>query len=363
MADTTYTIFVINPGSTSTKLAFYDGSLSADESVEPVERSVESVPCTAESDMRQDLENRGAIVQEYASSTETIDIVAARGGLVAPVTSGTFRVNERMIDDLISCRYGRHASNLGAPLAATIAQRYGCPAIIADPVGVDEFPGIARFSGWKEIERRSFSHALNLRAGARRAAAQIGVEFERGRFIGIHLGGGISVAAIDGGKIIDVNNSNEDGPFTPQRTGGLPVLQLVDLCFSGKHADAEEVKRQLVTVGGLVSYLGTDDVREILDRIESGDADAKLVVDAMLYQIAKEAGAMASVLEGKIHGVFLTGGFARQPISMWLCQRLGWLGRVIVYPGEGEMEALAQAGLRVLQGGETVRDYTGLVPR
>lgn len=347
-------IIVINPGSTSTRLARFrpaSGTLT--------EISTANVATEPNEDLRADLEARLARLIEFVDTGAQVSpaIIAARGGMVKPVVAGSYEVSSPMIEDLMSCRYGRHASNLGAPLADRLARRYGCGAMIADPVGVDEFPAVARVSGWKGIERRSFSHALNLRACARRAARELGIAFEDSRFIGVHLGGGVSVAAIVGGRIIDVNNSNEAGPFTPQRTGGLPVLQLVELCFSGEFANAEELERALISRGGLRSYLGTDRVESVLERIDRGDAEAALIFDAMCYQIAKETGAAAAVLEGRVDAVILTGGFARKPVVEALNPRIGWIGRILVYPGEGEMIALAEAAARVLSGEERLRGY------
>ncbi|MBT3275079.1 MAG: butyrate kinase, partial [Spirochaetales bacterium] len=266
-------------------------------------------------------------------------------------------VNSRMIDDLISCRYGTHPSNLGAVLGKSAAEKYGCTAVIADPVGVDEFAAPARISGLHGIDRKSFSHALNLRSTARQIANDLSIAFDRARFVGIHLGGGISVAALNGGRIIDVNNSSEGGPFTPQRTGSLPVLQLVDLAFSGRFAVADELKEHLTKSGGLVSYLGTDNVEEVLRRIESGDRDAELVLRGMAYQIAKESGAMAAALGGAPDAVFLTGGFAVPPVSEWISEYISWIAPVIVRPGEREMLALAEAAGRFLQGEEAPLEY------
>ena len=349
------TVFVVNPGSTSTKLALYESAAPRNSNLEEIVSEV--LPSARATSLEMDLEARASAIYEYVDRIDRIDCVAARGGLVRPVSAGSYFVNDSMIDDLISCRYGRHASNLGAPLAKALAERFGCRAIIADPVAVDGFTEVARFSGIEGIVRKSFSHALNLRAVARRAASDIGKGFSECRFVGVHLGGGISVAAIVGGRIVDVNDSSEGGPFTPQRTGGLPVLQLVDLCFSGEFRSAEELKAKLNGAGGLSSYLGTSSVIEALQRAASGDTRAKLVVDAMVYQIVKEIGATAAVLDGNLDAVFLTGGFARDPISQTIGDRINWIGPVLIYPGEGEMLALAEAAFRYIRGEETPFEY------
>ncbi len=350
------TILVVNPGSTSTKLALYTGPPGAAE-VHESRAATLPAPPTRPGDLRAELRAREAGVIEFARAAGSIDCVAARGGLVKPVPAGSYPVTRGMVDDLLLCRYGRHASNLGAPLASIVAERYACPAIITDPVGVDELDDVARYSGLREIERKSFSHALNLRAVARRAADAAGTPFDRSRLVGVHLGGGISVASMVGGKIVDVNDSNEGGPFTPQRTGSLPVLQLVDLCFCGAYADAEALKTLLTTKGGLASYIGTSSVKEALGRIEAGDLDAERVMRAMVYQIAKEIGAAAAALDGRLDAVFLTGGFARPPVAGWIEERVDWIAPVMVFPGEGEMQALAEAALRFLRGEERLREY------
>ena len=350
-----FTVLVINPGSTSTKVALFAGG-GGSGIAEIRSQSFEVDPSTG-ADSAGGLRLRSERIDEFLSGVTGLDCVAARGGMVRPIPCGVYRVNRAMIEDLLAGRYGEHPSNLGAPLAAGVGDAYGCPAIVADPVGVDEFLPEARLSGLSGIERKSFSHALNLRATARRAAVEIRGDFAESRFIGVHLGGGISVAAMVGGRIIDVNNSNEGGPFTPQRTGTLPVLQLVDLCFSGEFRGAEELKRRLTSEGGLVSYLGTDSVQEVIGRIDGGDPRAKAVMDAMVYQIGKEIGAMAAVLSGRVDRIVLTGGFARSPVSDWISERISWIAPVLVYPGEGEMTALAEAAVRFLSGVEEVREY------
>lgn len=356
-----YHILVINPGSTSTKVALFTGK-GAPEGDCSIERSAEySAEPPPAADQTAGFIAQGTSrlldIDRFLEKTDVVDCVAARGGMVRPIPAGIYRVNEAMVEDLTKCTYGAHASNLGAVLGRKIAKRYACSAIIADPVGVDELADLARFSGLHGIERRSFSHALNIRATVRKASDESGKAFAESRYVVAHLGGGISVAAVVGGKIIDVNNSNEGGPFTPQRVGTLPVLQLVDLCFSDYELHAEEVKRRLITEGGLRSYLGTDSVREVLSRIEKGDDYARLVLRAMAYQIGKEIGSMSSVLHGKTDGVLITGGFARSPITDWIAEMTDWIAPVHVYPGENEMTALAQAAIRYLSGGENLKEY------
>ena len=341
-------ILVINPGSTSTKVALF----ATGETPHASPREMRGETLTVD-----ESSSRLEGILAFLGETPELECVAARGGMVRPLTAGTYLVNDRLIDDLSSHAYGDHPSNLGAPLARAVAERYGCSAIIADPVGVDEFRPEARLSGLAGIERKSFSHALNLRATARKAAMAIGKTFEQARFVGVHLGGGISVAAIDTGRIIDVNNSNEGGPFTPQRTGALPVLQLVDLCFSGAFGSADKLKNHITRKGGLTSYLGTGSVEEVLRRIEAGDDEARRIMDGMVYQIGKEIGGMAAALGGDVDAVFLTGGFGREPVAAWIGRYVEWIAPVLVFPGEGEMVALAEAAVRFLQGDDEALGY------
>ena len=345
-------ILVINPGSTSTKLALFT-SPGLDE----ISSQNVSIEEGFNGPLLDQIPVRQKAVDRFIEGVSSIHCVAARGGMVRPVPSGSYYVNPQMIEDLLECKHGIHASNLGAVLADVVARRYNCKAIIADPVGVDEFIPLARYSGLKGIERKSFSHALNLRYVARVAAEDLNVPFEKAKFVGIHLGGGISVAAIDSGKIIDVNNSNEGGPFTPQRTGSLPILQLVDLAFSGEFNSAEDMKDFLTRAGGLVSYLKTDNVEEVVSGIRKGKKDHEGVLRAMAYQISKECGAMAAALGARPDAIFLTGGFARPPVSEWIEQAVSWMTDVLTYPGEREMQALAMAAERYLAGVETPRTY------
>jgi butyrate kinase len=262
-----------------------------------------------------------------------------------------------MIDDLSSDRYGSHASNLGALIAERIASAFNCPCLIADPVGVDEFDPLSRYSGLPGMERRCQSHALNIRATARKAAKNLNTTLEEANFIVAHLGGGISIAPLYLGRIIDVNNAYDGGPFSPQRTGSLPTTQLVELAFSGKYKSAEELNYTLTRKSGLLAYLGTDDGREIRKRIEQGDQQAAQVYQAMAFQIAKEIGAMASVLKGRVKAIIITGGMAHPPLTDWIKERTDWIAPLHLYPGEHEMTALAEAGLRFLLGQEKLKDY------
>jgi butyrate kinase len=251
-----------------------------------------------------------------------------------------------------------HASNLGAIIADEIASVAGIPAFIVDPVSVDEFEDIARVSGIPEIERKSLSHALNLKATARRAASDMGKHYDEINLIVAHMGGGISVSAHRRGSMVDVNQALDGtGPFSPERAGGLPVGDLVRMCYSGEYG-YQEMMRKIVGGGGLVAHLGTNDAREVESRIDGGDAHAKLVYAAMAYQVSKEIGAMATVLQGNVDAVVLTGGLAASTIfTDWIRARVGWIGPVMIYPGQAEMLAMAQGALRVLRAQDSARDY------
>ncbi|MBA7623428.1 putative butyrate kinase 2 [subsurface metagenome] len=355
-----YNILVINPGSTSTRISLFKGD-SEDTLKETTFKNIQH-PAESLRDLKDSadqVELRKEAINNFLNKHrfEPIHLIAARGGLVRPIAAGSYRINERMIDDLKNNRYGSHESNLGALIAARLGLLFNCPSLIADPVGVDEFQPLARYSGFPGMQRLSQSHALNIRATARRAARNMGCSFEALRLIIAHLGGGVSIAPLLHGKIIDVNNANDGGPFSPQRTGSLPTTQLVDLAFSGKYRDARELKAILTKKSGLLGYLGTDDGRDVLRRIEQGDSQAEEVYRAMAYQIAKEIGAMATVLKGRVDAIVLTGGLAHPPLTSWIEERTGWIAPNRTYPGENEMPALAEAGLRILTGKERLKEY------
>ena len=354
-------VLVINPGSTSTKIAVFDG----DERVfnEQIDHSGDELAQFERiADQREyrealitaSLERAGYAAGSFAA-------VVGRGGLLRPVVSGTYAVNEPMLVDLKAGYQGEHASNLGGVLAYDIAARAGAPSFVVDPVIVDELGPLARYSGLPEIPRRSVFHALNAKAMARRAAEELGRPLTEINLIVAHLGGGVTVSAMRGGRFIDVTNGLEEGPFTPERAGSLPTLSLLALCMSGEH-DERTLRKKLVGRGGLVGYLGTNSSKEIEDRALAGDAKAKEILDAMIYQIAKEIGAMATVLKGRVDAVILTGGQAHSDYMIdALKERVGFVGRILVYAGGDEMRALALGCLRVLRGLEEARDYPQMV--
>jgi len=351
-------ILVINPGATSTKIAVYDGEkMSFCEVVRHHDNQLSSF-----SSILDQLEYRKGLILEALGkiglSPKDLDATVGRGGAFKPLVSGTYKVNKAMVADVLSGNVAAdHASNLGCLLASEIAKPHGIPAFIVDPVSVDEFDEVARYSGLPELERKSLSHALNLKAVARRAAEKLKKPYEKLNLVIAHLGTGISVSAHRRGKMIDVNNANDGGPFSPQRAGSLPTTGLIKLCFSGKYS-AAELRNRVVGQGGLTAYLGTDDMSEIETRVEAGDGEARRVLDAMAYQVAKECGAMAAALGGEPDAVVVTGGGAKNGLFMGLLlPRIKWLGEVLVFPGEDEMGALASGTLRVLRGEEKAKVY------
>ena len=351
-------ILVINPGSTSTKIALFNQggkeifSRSITHSTEELSQFKSLLEqCPVRKKIILDTLKREKI--EFNS----IKTIIGRGGVLKPLEAGTYEVNNKLINDLKNSPI-EHASNLGGIIAHEIAEKIDVPAYIADPVSVDEFTDIARISGLKGIERKSLLHTLNIRANAFRYAKEQGKKFEEINLIVAHLGGGISIAPIKKGKIVDVNNANDGGPFSPERSGSLPNKALIHLCYSGKYSE-KELYKLITNQGGLVSYLGTNDTREVMKKIEQGDNYAKLIFEAMCYQIAKEIGAMAIVLKGKVEAIILTGGIAHnETLVNKIKDHTGWIAPVVVYPGEEEMKALAQAVIRVTDGVEKVKIYS-----
>ncbi|AOT71396.1 butyrate kinase [Geosporobacter ferrireducens] len=351
-----YTL-VINPGSTSTKVAVFKG----DENV--IQKNLSHSP--EEVDKFQKItdqyEYRRDIILDWFRTEgfepAQLQAVVGRGGLLKPMPSGTYIVTDTMIEDLKIGIQGEHASNLGGIIAKSIADAAGIKAYIVDPVAVDEFDDIAGISGMPEINRRSLLHALNIKAVAYRVAKEMKKEVNELNLIMAHLGGGISIVPLRNGKMVDANNANEMGPLSPERSGGLPVGDLAKLCFSGKYTLAE-IKKKITGKGGLVAYLGTNDAREVEEKINNGNKQAKLVYDAMGYQIAKEIGAMATVLEGKVDAIVLTGGIAySKMLTAYIEERVSFIAPVIVKPGEDEMLALNEGVNRVLSGRETAKIY------
>ncbi|MBW6515714.1 MAG: butyrate kinase [Candidatus Cloacimonetes bacterium] len=355
-----YRVLAINPGSTSTKIAVYD-----DE---------KELFCKTLRHNPEELDKFGGLLDQYdfrkglviealeenSIEPETLKAVVGRGGLVKPVKGGVYKVNEKMLTDLKNPNiWGRiHASNLGAFIANSISQNLNIPAFIVDPVTVDEFDEIARISGIPEIERKSLFHALNIRYTARRLAKQMNIEFKTSNMIAAHMGGGISIAAIKQGRVVDVNNALLGmGPFSPQRAGALPIGDLIELAYSGKYTK-KELTTYLSKNAGFMAYLNTDNGVEVDERVKQGDQKFRLIRDAMCYQIAKEIGACATVLEGKVDAIFLTGGLAYgEELTDEIKKRVSFFAPVFVLPGENEMEALSQGAINVLKGLEEAKEY------
>ncbi len=354
-----FRILVINPGSTSTKLAIFEDekmvfSESLRHSVEELSpyKNIFDQYEFRKSAILKSLDENGYSVSDFSA-------IVGRGGLLRPIPGGTYEVDNTMLEELRYAKQGEHASNLGAILAHELAQLSGVKAYIVDPVVVDEMDKVARISGHPEICRRSIFHALNQKAVARRAASEIGKSYEEANLIVVHMGGGISIGAHMKGKVIDVNNALDgDGPFTPERSGTLPLTQLIDLCFSGKYTK-DWVMKRIKGNGGLVAYLGTNSGIEVQKRIDNKDNYAELVYRAMAYQIAKWIGKTAAALRGDVDAIVLTGGLAYDEKYMvsWLKEYVSFIAPVIVYPGGDEEKALALGVLRVLRDQERPKIY------
>ncbi|OIJ16895.1 butyrate kinase [Anaerobacillus alkalilacustris] len=353
-----YRILAINPGSTSTKIAVYTNDC-----------------CIFEKNIRHDtalLRSFNKAIDQFLFRKEIIletiekekldlsqlNAVIGRGGLLRPIESGTYEVNEEMLKDLRLGYSGEHASNLGGILAYEIASLFNIPSYIVDPVVVDEMDSIAKVSGFSLFERKSIFHALNQKAVAKRISKDLSKDYKDLNLIVAHMGGGITVGVHKGGRVIDVNNGlNGEGPFSPERSGTIPAGELVSLCFSGQYT-VNEIMKKIVGQGGLVGYLGTNDATQVESMIQAGNKRAKLVFEAMSYQVAKEIGAASAVLKGEVDYIVLTGGlaFSRKFVKD-ISNRVSWIANVIVQPGENEMQALVEGGLRILRGEELVKVY------
>jgi len=351
-------IIVVNPGSTSTKLALF--------------RREEKI---AEGEVRHDAEELAAydnVADQFEMRMHTIDrwlkdqdieqkqvvAVVGRGAPLKPLEGGAYNISEEMLLDVKDMRYSNHASNLGAIIADYLGRRYKVPSMIVDPITIDNFTDLARVSGFPGIERKCRSHALNIKAVCRRVAVEAGHRLREVNFIAAHLGGGISIAAIERGRIIDVNDGLLGmGPFSPNRAGALPIGALVKLAYSGTYSEAD-LTRRLSAESGLQGYLGESDLRQVEKMIEAGDKKAVLYYRAMIYQVAKEICACAGVLKGDFYAVVITGGMAKsERLVTTLKEYISFLGRVVVIPGEFEMEALAAGAVRVIDGTEIPKDY------
>ncbi|NPA67385.1 MAG: butyrate kinase [Chlorobi bacterium] len=353
-----YRILTINPGSTSTKIGVFENETCL------FEINVSHSP--------KQLEQYDGIWDQYSFRKEEIikaldkkgfslsdlDAVVGRGGLIKPIPSGTYYIDQEMIEDARIGYQGQHASNLGCVIAYSIGWEYDLPSFIVDPPAVDDLEPLARISGHKDFERSSLLHALNIFATSREHARKIKKKINELNLITAHLGGGITVAALRKGKAVNVNHGLYEGPFSPERSGNLPLFKYLDKCLSGKYSETE-LKKMVVGRGGLVSYFNTNDARSVERMVAAGSEKYELVFKAMAYQIAEEIGKRATNLKGKIDGIILTGGLAHSKIlTEWIKERVDFIADVFIYPGESELEALAQGALRVLRGEERAKHYT-----
>ena len=354
-------VLAINPGSTSTKVGWFEDGTEKWHST--VSHDPEEI--SAFTTLADQFSFRMAAIEkaceEHGDHFRDLDAVVGRGGIVEPIPGGTYEVDEVMKAHLRRGKPWEHASNLGGILADAIAAPLKVPALIVDPVAVDEMDDVARLTGLPELPKRSLLHALNVKATVRRAARDLKGDWKEMDFVVAHLGGGITVCASRHGRIVDTNNGNEFGPFSPERAGGLPAGDLARLCFSGKYT-MQDLRRRLVGKGGLVGYTGESDVRKVKALIGNGDASAALAYRAMAFQVAKEIASFAVVLSGRMDAILLTGGVAYDPdfVAM-VTERVQWIAPVLVYPGEDELAALAEGAMRVLRKEETPMRYGDFV--
>ena len=349
---------IINPGSTSTKIGvFEDETLLFEETLRhSTEEIAQYATIVDQKDFRKDI-----ILNLLASKDfdiHSLDLVVGRGGMLKPIPGGTYAVSDDLLHDLVIGKQGQHASNLGGILAREIGDSIGKPSFIVDPVVVDELEPTSRYSGVPELPRTSVFHALNQKAVAKRYAKEIGKSYDELNLIVVHMGGGVSVGPHKHGKVVDIFNALDgDGAFSPERSGAVPVGQLVKMCFSGQYTE-KEVYKKLVGNGGFNAYLGTNDMRDVEKMVDEGDAKAKEVRDAFIQQMSKNIGAMATVLNGKVDQIIVTGGIAYdKAVVAALKERCEWIAPFTVYPGEDELLALAQGGLRVVTGVEKAMEY------
>jgi len=353
-------VLAVNPGSTSTKFGIYDDDKIIFD--ETIRHSVDEISAygriSDQFSFRKELIMRE--LKKRKIPAENIKAIVGRGGLLKPIESGIYEVNDLMTKDLESGERGEHASNLGGLIAADIARDIpGSKAFIVDPVVVDEMHDIARLSGHPLLQRKSIFHALNQKAVARAYAESVNKEYEDLNLIVAHMGGGISVGAHLKGKVVDVNNAlNGDGPFSPERAGTLPAGQLVDLCFSGKYT-YNEVMKMLNGKGGMVAYLGTNNFMEISRIASSGEEKTKIVQEGSSYQVAKEIAACAAVMKGKVDAIILTGGMAyEQTHTDYISQMVGFIADIVIYPGEDELKTLAHNGFMAIDKKISIKEYS-----
>jgi butyrate kinase len=349
-----YNILAINPGSTSTKIAIYEDDKEiyeknithSNEEIEKYERVADQY------EMRyKEILN---FLNEVNYDVKDLSAVVGRGGLLPPVKSGAYRVNDVMVDVLKNRPVVEHASNLGGIIAYEMAEKLSIPSFIYDSVAVDELEDIARYSGMADIKRKSLAHALNMRAVAIKTAEELNKEYTESTIIVAHLGGGMSISVHKNGKMIDIV-SDDEGPFSPERAGRVPCKDLISMCYKN---DQKTMKTKLRGKGGLISYLGTNDAREVEKMIADGNKEAEMVYEAMAYQIAKGIGELATVVNGEIDAIAITGGIAySKMITEWISKRVKFIAPVHIHAGENELESLVLGSIRVLDGKEEARVY------
>ena len=353
-----YKLLIINPGSTSTKIGVYEDEKELFEVT--LRHSNEEIKrydtIYDQFGFRKDVILK--VLEEKNFDIKTLSAVVGRGGMLKPVEGGTYAVSDAMVEDLKIGVQGPHASNLGGIISKSIGDELNIPSYIVDPVVTDELSDVARLSGVPELPRKSKFHALNQKAVAKRYGKESGKGYENLNLVVVHMGGGVSVGAHNHGKVIDVNNALDgDGPFSPERSGSVPIGDLIKMCFSGKYSEAE-VYGKVVGKGGFVGYLNTNDVKGVIDKMEAGDKECENVYKAFVYQISKAIGEMSVVLEGKVDQIIFTGGIAYSPTLVPdLKAKVQWIAPVTVYPGEDELLALAQGAIRVLNGEEEAKVY------
>ena len=349
---------IINPGSTSTKIGvFEDETLLFEETLRhSTEEIAQYASIVDQNDFRKEIITN--LLKEKDFDINSLNMVVGRGGMLKPIPGGTYAVTDDLLEDLKIGKQGQHASNLGGILAREIGDSIGVPSFIVDPVVVDELCDIARYSGVPELPRTSVFHALNQKAVAKRYAKETGKAYDSLNLIVVHMGGGVSVGAHENGRIIDVFNALDgDGAFSPERAGGAPVGALIKMCFSGQYTE-KEIYKKFVGNGGFNAYLGTNDMRDVEKMVNNGDAKAKEIRDAFIFQVSKDMGSMAAVLKGKVDQIVVTGGIAYdKSVVAGLKERCEWIAPFTVYPGEDELLALVQGGLRVVNGEEEAKVY------
>jgi butyrate kinase len=349
---------VINPGSTSTKIAVFNNEevilektlRHSSEEIKKYERVFDQFQFRKQIILDE--------LKGYDFDIQTLDAIVGRGGVLKPILGGTYRVNEKMLEDIKISARGEHASNLGAVIANDIAGELNIPAFIVDPPVVDEMQSLARITGLDGYERESKFHALNQKAVARKAAKELGKKYDEVNLVVAHLGGGISVGAHEKGRVIDVNNAlYGEGAFSPERTGGLPTRAVLEMCITEKLTE-KEIKQRLAGKGGLVSYLGINDAKQVSEMVKEGNEKAELIYKAMAYQVAKDIAGCSAVLKGNVDAIVITGGVAYDKTFVgWISERVQFISQIKVYPGELELEALREGALRVLRKEEDIKIY------